>query len=423
MSSKNRGFHGKFKTGRRDCIIKTDGQNSGYMKNSNRALILELLATERANTRIGLSKITGLSKMTVTNIIADFINSGLIVSGDEQVYGRVGRKPRTLSLAKNSPLLAGIYVSREEIHGLLCDIQLNVISRHSLTLTHETPETFSEKLTTICGKLISGTSRPVWGVGVASIGPVDSSTGILLNPRNFFGICDLDLRSLLSKHCGLPVFVENDMNAAALAELYYGAGQDYESFLYIGLTNGVGAGFVNDRRLYQPEYGLAGEIGHTGVDLCGDPCSCGRRGCVELYTSVPVLEKKLAACTGQHKTFAAYCGMNVPEITETLADAVSILSYALLNQVNMLNPQAVLLGHESAHLPPPLIQRLADTLNQGKLWGQHNKVHVHVSHYGSMSPVFGAVCTALSHWFSGELPEPLLYNDIHTGDKERKEWS
>jgi len=390
--------------------MKTDGQNSGYMKNSNRALILELLAAGHADTRIGLSKITGLSKMTVTNIIADFIDSGLIVSGDEQVYGRVGRKARTLSPAENSPLLAGIYISRGEIHGLLCDIRLNVISRRSLTLTEETRETFSKKLTTICDGLISDTSRPVWGIGVASIGPVDSSSGVLLNPRNFFGICDFDIRALLSGHCGLPVFVENDMNAAALAELFYGAGREYESFLYIGLTNGVGSGFVNDRRLYQPEYGLAGEIGHTGVDLHGETCSCGRRGCAELYISIPVLKKKLNECTGRRETFAAYCAMDIPEVTEILADAVNILSYTLLNQVNMLNPQAVLLGHESAHLPPPLLRQLENTLNQGKLWGLHNKIRVHVSYYGSMSPVFGAVCTALSHWFGGELPKPLLYN-------------
>ena len=391
--------------------MKTDGQNSGYMKSSNRALVLELLATGRTDTRIGLSQLTGLSKMAVTNIINDFIDAGLIVSGIEQEHGRAGRKPQTLAFCDDSPLVAGIYISRNGIYGLLCDLQLHVVARRDCPLADETRESFARKLTELCAALLGDTKRPVWSIGVASIGPLDSANGILLNPRNFFDICDFNLHSLLSGPFNLPVFVENDMDAAALAELYYGAGRNYENFLYIGLTNGVGSGIVNNRQLYHTEHGLSGELGHTGIDMNGALCSCGRRGCLELYVSIPVLEETISKRTGQRETFQTCCSINTPEVSDALETAVDTLSYALLNQVNMLNPQAIVFGHESAYLPQSMLGRLSDTLNRHKLWEKHGHVSVDVSHYGAMSPVFGAVCAALSRWFAGDLPAPLLYGD------------
>ncbi len=397
--------------------MRKDGNNSQDMKRANWALLLESLATGRANTRIELARLTGLSKMSVTNIVDRFIEAKLFRAGGEQETGNVGRKPQTLLPNPAGPLVLGIYLARDGLHGVLCDLSLKKTAQRYRPLADETRETLTGKLTGLCKELLALATRPVWGLGVATIGPVDIQNGVLLNPREFYDINAYPLRDILAECTGFSAVVENDMNAAALAELYYGAGRSYEMFLYIGLTAGVGSGIIYNRELYQQGYGLAGELGHTGVDPNGLLCPCGRRGCLERYVSIPALSAALERATGVHATFAGYCETDSPQVQSVLDEAVDTMCYAVLNQVNMLNPQAVIIGHEGAHLPGRSVARFGDALNAGKLWGGHSRVVVEKARFGDQAPVYGAATAVLAQWFSGNLPKTLELA-LHQDKKE-----
>ena len=130
-------------------------------------------------------------------------------------------------------------------------------------------------------------------VGVSAPGPVDAARGALVNPPNLPGWGTVPLRDLLAGALGVPVHVENDANAAALAEWRHGAGRGFEDFVYLTMSTGVGGGLVLGGRLYAGALGNAGEIGHLPVEWDGDPCGCGLRGCLEAYVGGAAWTRRL----------------------------------------------------------------------------------------------------------------------------------
>jgi glucokinase len=120
-------------------------------------------------------------------------------------------------------------------------------------------------------------------VGAAVPGPFDPRSGRVLNPPNMPGWRDVPVRDWLQQELGCRVFLENDANAAAVAEAHHGAGRGAASCIYLTMSTGVGAGLVLDGRLYRGAGAGAGELGHVAVEWGGEPCACGLRGCLEAY--------------------------------------------------------------------------------------------------------------------------------------------
>jgi glucokinase len=130
-------------------------------------------------------------------------------------------------------------------------------------------------------------------VGVSAPGPVDPVRGEVVNPPNLPGWGCVPLRAVLREELGAPVRVENDANAAALAEWRYGAGRGFEDLVYLTMSTGVGGGLVLGGRLYAGVRGNAGEIGHLPVEWDGEACACGLRGCLEAYVGGAAWTRRL----------------------------------------------------------------------------------------------------------------------------------
>lgn len=120
-------------------------------------------------------------------------------------------------------------------------------------------------------------------IGIAAPGPLDRARGVLLGAPNLPGWRDVPVVARLAGALGAPAFLENDANAAALAEWRFGAGRGVARLVYLTMSTGVGAGLVLDGRLYRGRGDHAGEIGHAPVEWDGEPCACGLRGCLEAY--------------------------------------------------------------------------------------------------------------------------------------------
>ena len=193
-----------------------------------------------------------------------------------------------LKISSASPVVAGVWVSRDFCHGVLCDLKADIIAQKRLPLGGlDTAGTLCEKIIHCVEYLIKQTKRRVLGVGVCSLGPVDIQNGVILKPTNFYGITDVPVVERIKEVLGLPAFLEKDMNASALAEKYYGRCRDVSDFVYLGITNGIGAGIISSGELFHGGSGFSGEFGHTSIDHQGERCHCGNRGCIELYASVP----------------------------------------------------------------------------------------------------------------------------------------
>ena len=199
----------------------------------------------------------------------------------------------------------------------------------------------------------------VRGVGVSVPGPLDPESGDLLNPPNLPGWTRVPVRRLLADRLGLPVYIENDANAAALAEWRFGAGRGFQHVVYLTMSTGVGAGLVLAGRLYTGKHGAAGEVGHAPVAWDGEPCACGARGCLEAYVGGAAWTRRLARITPVTSRVAALAGAPEqarPEHVVAAAregDAFALAELARYNDylargltalVFVLAPEVVILG-------------------------------------------------------------------------------
>ncbi|MCL6553583.1 MAG: ROK family protein [Firmicutes bacterium] len=199
----------------------------------------------------------------------------------------------------------------------------------------------------------------VRGLGVGAPGPMDPVSGVVFEPPNLPGWRDVPLGSLLSAEVGLPVFVENDANAAALAERWAGAGVGVDDLVYVTVSTGIGGGLILGGRLYHGAAGTAGEVGHMVIEPGGPRCNCGRLGCLEALASGPSIarEARAAVAAGRPTVLAAIAPQALdaaavaraaldgdPVAREIYARAATALGIGITNLVNLLSPAMVILG-------------------------------------------------------------------------------
>jgi len=289
---------------------------------------------------------------------------------------------------------------------------LQVLGRMQIDFSpEETASSITAKLVSLVQGLTSGLSRKIAGVGIASIGPLDIRRGIILNPPNFFHIKNYSIADELSLRLNLPVFLQNDMNAGALAEKYFGEAADMKDFVYLGLANGIGAGIVVRESLFEGFRGFSGEIGHMSIDCNGPFCQCGNRGCLETYVSVPKIIRQFNDAFGRDmKSFAevcAFCSAS-PEADALMEEICGKLSVALVNLCNALDPEAVIIGHNGAFLNDRDFNRISERVNSRVLAKDSSNIKFLRSSFGALAPVYGAAVVALRRLFDGT----LLHDEI-----------
>ena len=397
------------------------GVNNTSLKQQNRGLVLRLIATGECSSRIELAQKTGLSKMTVTYIVNEFLEQGILEEREKvQIEGK-GRNPVQLCIASGAPKLIGVHVYREKCSVVLCDMQLHILRKTEIPLNEDVaPELLDHIFQAIDATLAEADGERVYGIGIGAIGPVDTKYGEILEPPNFYGLHDLELKRETERRYQLPTYFDVESNCAAIAEKYYGNGSDCEDFIYLDLANGVGAGLVVNGQIYQNTSGMICELGHTSIDWQGIPCSCGNRGCLERYISSNVLEKQLQEAAGETKSFAEFCRQMSEAIQkkeaegrpfteqENRIDAIfsemtEKLACGLVNFCNGLNPQKIIIGHEGFWLPDLYLEQTERLLNSRQIARRYRRISIVKSAFGSEATVVGCTGALLTTIFHGAL--------------------
>ena len=382
---------------------KGKGINNSDLKQRNRGLLLQLITTGECSTRISLARSSRLTKMSVTNIIDEFIQMKLVVEGEREKQEIQGRNPVLLEISPSAPKVIGILINREYCAAVLCDLLLNVLCTKRIEMDSGDREWFLDNLCGLIDSMLDWEPN-VLGIGVASIGPLDVAKGVLLNPPRFYGIKNVPLVAELKERYGLPVFMDHQYNSAARAEKLFGCGKNFSSFIFVGITNGIGAGIYLDGRILQSQAGLGSELGHMSVDYRGVRCECGNYGCVENYASATVICRKAEAAVGRRLTFDECCELcDETIIDRIITDAVDKLGYCLVSVCNLLNPEAVILGHEGVKLPQRYLERMEDYINQHKLTSGYNHIRILKASFGEETQLAGAACNVLDQVFRGRI--------------------
>lgn len=389
--------------------MKNSGLNMESVKGHNRALIIQLICTNNGITRQALTEASMLTPMTLTNITAELIKSGLICEVDSKTSEKsLGRTPKQLFPSPNSPVTAGIFISKTFLQGIITDLALNIITQKKISFAkNETKDSIAEKLLSLTDYLIHFSNRPLLGLGVSTVGVVDTIKGRITYITDFFDIQQMEIQSLLEPHVDVPVFVKNDMQSSALCEMYYGLGKTKDHFIYVGLTNGVGSSIVANKQLFNNLTGSCGELGHMTIDYKnGAPCKCGSRGCLELYASVPkIMDNINNACHTSFNDFQEamdFCQKNKTAFS-ILQDISDQLAYALNNLINIVDIGTIIIGHSGVYLPENMLTSIEQRLNEISLFRYNRTIKIYKSSFDETSPILGAACNVLDQLFTGKL--------------------
>lgn len=348
----------------------------------NRALVLQSLFAGGPRSRADLARESGLTRVTVSDLVAELLADDLVEEVGARPEARVGKPATLVALRAESTTTVALDLSDEaQVRGALIDVAGEVLLRRTRALAGRSGEDAKALVRRLARDLVAlAPHRPV-GVGVATPGVVTRAGVVQEAPNLGWHGVDLaaDLRALL----GLPVHVLNDANAAALG-VHSFDGADGSGTLVVTIGGGVGAGLLLDGRLIVGERSAAGEIGHVTVEEGGEPCSCGRRGCLETVLAAPRLRDRLGpAPAAEHR--GAVLGAAGRRLGEALAPVVAALD---LREIVLCGPRDLLDG--------PLRAAVADTLAERTLDVGGGALVVRMSPLGDDVGLVGAAATVLA---------------------------
>ncbi len=260
------------------------------IQETNRRLVLQMLVKQAPVSRATIARMVQLSPSTITNAVAELIADGVVRevgAGDSSG----GRKPILLDVNWGARHVLAVSAEADRISAAWVNLQLQSDLRLDLALERR-EDCLAVAQEAVARLLRERSPRTAVGIGVAAPGLLDRGKGAIVNAASY-GWRDIPLAAALEDTFGLPAWIENDVNAAALGEGCAGAGRGLGDFAYVLVDNAVGAGLVVDGRLALGAMGNAGEFGHMTIDWNGEECACGGRGCLERSVCWPVVRRRL----------------------------------------------------------------------------------------------------------------------------------
>jgi glucokinase len=258
------------------------------------------------------------------------------------------------------------------------------------------------------------------GIGICSPGPLDPKTGVVINPPNVPCWRNFPLAAEVAHIYRVPVKVDNDANAAALAEAQWGAGRGYGNVFYATIGTGIGTGIVFEGRIYHGRTGAAGEGGHVSIDYRGPRCGCGKPGCIEILASGPAIAKraraKLATDPGRRSVLLDLANGNIEAVTselvgqahaagdpvakEVLQETVEVLSLWLGNTVDLLEPDVIILGGGVAAMLSPFFDEIRNRLPSCCINSRCQEIPLVQARYGADAGIAGGAALCSGAWAS-----------------------
>jgi len=232
---------------------------------------------------------------------------------------------------------------------------------------------------------IAGGKQRVRGVGMCSPGPLNPKTGLVINPPNLPGWRNIQLARMVEKRFGLPARVENDANAAGLAEVLFGAAVGRRDVFYVTVSTGIGTGIIINKKIYHGKNGVAGEGGHVSIDYRSPyRCGCGTLGCIEALAAGPAMARRARVLLEQEHTRPSLLrdvtDGHLEQITPLLIEQAArqgddvartiiretgfYLGVWLAGMITLFDPEAIVMGGGVSQIGRPLFDKIRETIPQ-----------------------------------------------------------
>ncbi|WP_100404331.1 ROK family protein [Bacillus solitudinis] len=229
-----------------------------------------------------------------------------------------------------------------------------------MTLSEEGPDYVISRIKTLIHDVFNqqnNLGKALIGIGIGSPGPLDVFEGVVKSPSNLQGWINIPLREVLEEEFRVPVYLNNDANAAVLGEYFFGNGMNRKSIVYLTISTGVGCGVIDNGRLQLGSRGSAAEIGHMIINPDGPLCGCGNKGCVEAFVSGTGIVKRMKqkldnderVSTLRGRDITTQCAFDAAQKKDALAleviqETIRYLGITLVNIIHLYNPETIIFG-------------------------------------------------------------------------------
>ena len=300
----------------------------------------------------------------------------------------------------------GIDLGGTNIKGALLDFDGHTLEKIRISTDGEKGvSVVIERILTVIGDLIKWSSvskEAIAGIGIGVPGQIDYQEGKIIFAPNL-GWHNIYIRDLIAKATGLPVYLDNDGNVAALGEMWSGAGKGYSDIIAVTIGTGIGGGIIINSRIHRGVSGSAGEIGHMIMQKDGPLCNCGKKGCLESLTAAPAILRmaKHAMASGLYTALKDYINLEAKDVfiaaesgdeiaQDIISQSAEYLGLAIANLMNILNPEIVIIGGGVARAGDILLKPIREKAMANSLEVAAKAVKIVPAHLGNDAGCIGA---------------------------------
>ncbi len=384
--------------------IRGEGSLS-WLRERNRRRVLEVLRIQGNLSQAEIARATGLSRTTVSTVVGELRESGLLRETEVAFPSRRGGRPGVRLVLEGPPqVVLGIDFGHTHVQVAAAGFDHSILSecRLDLDVDHRASAAF-ESAAKMVGVVLgeAGVDRKqVVAAGIGVPGPIDRIKGTVGSTTILPDWVGLHVADEMEARLGVPVAVENDANLGALAEQTWGAGRGCANFAYIKAATGIGAGLVIDGRLLRGVTGTAGEIGHMTLDERGALCYCGSRGCLETVASGPSIVRHLSTRGGQPVTLPEVITLALNgdwPCRRAVSDAGREIGLAVAGLCNLINPERVIVGGIMSRAGDILLDPLRESIARHSVQAAAETVAVVPAEFVERSELLGTLALAMQH--------------------------
>jgi predicted NBD/HSP70 family sugar kinase len=354
---------------RRLDLRKTQAARLNTIRDINRQIVLNYVREREPISRAEIARETDLQRSTISAIVEALTAEGLIEEvGEGESTG--GRRPTLLRLRTKEAIAIGVAITPSVTTVATSDLAGRIIEQKDF-LTDPDPDNTLRQVIALVQQFSLNNKGSIEAVGVSLPGLVDPATGNAVYVP-YFKWRDIPVARIISSAVGLPVLIDNDANAVALAELWFGRPEvsDARDFILVLVAEGVGTGIIFDGQVYRGQRGAAGEFGHMVIGTEAPvACSCGNRDCWEAFASEGAAVARYLKLSGAEQSHAFgfrelvdQANAGAASAREALIETAHYLGIGISNLVVGFSPEAVVVGGEIARAWPLVESALTETI-------------------------------------------------------------
>jgi glucokinase len=314
-------------------------------------------------------------------------------------------------MKNESRIVVGVDIGGTKVAAGLVNAEGEILARNRTPmLTTGAPSNGLAAVSTAIRGLFTDASsqNQIAAIGICAPGPLNPKTGVIINPPNLPLWHNYALAEEMHRVYNVSIRVDNDANAAALAEAKWGAGRGYRNIFYATVGTGIGTGIILDGRIFHGKTGAAAEGGHLGIDYNGPLCNCGKRGCIETLAAGPAIARRarqklaqnpnsvlLEMAGGDIQSVSSEMvgrahALNDPAAKEVMRETLDLLAYWLGSIIDLLEPDAIVIGGGVSSLLAPFLDEIRERWRGACINPCPLDIPLLLAHYGEDAGIAGA---------------------------------